>query len=193
MLFLKAIYIKDKKIETVKQWPEPQSVQDIQVFLGFANFYRQFIQNFNRIATLLTSILKTSSTKLAELRKDVVGVVGDSKTRCNRDEFNRNMINDAKVNGGKVRDDEVEKKSQKTLKNLSKSKKTGGSDFLIFGARLAFTKLRQTFVKAPIFHHFEPEYHIRVGTDESGYAIGGVLSQLNSHDLGRRHPVAFFS
>ncbi len=30
-------------------------------------------------------------------------------------------------------------------------------------------------------------------TDVSGYAIGGILSQLTSDDLGRWHPVAFFS
>ena len=28
-----------EKIEVVKDWPEPKSVRDIQVFLGFANFY----------------------------------------------------------------------------------------------------------------------------------------------------------
>ena len=39
----KNIYMEDKRIEAVKQWPEPQLVQDIQVFLGFANFYRRFI------------------------------------------------------------------------------------------------------------------------------------------------------
>ena len=39
----KNIRIQDKKIKAIKQWLEPQLVQDIQVFLGFANFYRQFI------------------------------------------------------------------------------------------------------------------------------------------------------
>ena len=43
----------------VKKWPEPKSVQDILVFLGFANFYQQFIQDFSKIATPLTSMLKT--------------------------------------------------------------------------------------------------------------------------------------
>ena len=38
-------------------------IKDIQVFIGFANFYQRFIQGFNRIAKLLTSILKT--TRLA--------------------------------------------------------------------------------------------------------------------------------
>ena len=28
-----------ERIEVVKEWPEPKSVRDIQVFLGFANFY----------------------------------------------------------------------------------------------------------------------------------------------------------
>ena len=49
-----------KQIEVVKKWPEPKSVQDIQVFLSFANFYQQFIQGFSRIAAPLTSILKTA-------------------------------------------------------------------------------------------------------------------------------------
>ena len=29
-----------KRIEVIKDWPEPKLVQDIQVFLTFTNFYR---------------------------------------------------------------------------------------------------------------------------------------------------------
>ena len=39
----KGISMEAEKIEVVKEWPEPKLVRDIQVFLGFANFYRQFI------------------------------------------------------------------------------------------------------------------------------------------------------
>ena len=39
----KGISIEVKRIEVVKEWPEPKLVRDIQVFLGFANFYGQFI------------------------------------------------------------------------------------------------------------------------------------------------------
>ena len=53
--------------------------------------------------------------------------------------------------------------------------------------------MRQAFLKAPILHHFDPERHIRIETDASGYAIGGVLSQLTSDNSGQWHPVAFFS
>ena len=37
------------KIQTISNWPEPQKVKDIQSFLGFANFYHQFIFNYSDI------------------------------------------------------------------------------------------------------------------------------------------------
>ena len=39
----KGISMEAKKIEVVKEWPEPKFIQDIHIFLGFANFYQQFI------------------------------------------------------------------------------------------------------------------------------------------------------
>ena len=52
--------MEEGKINAVKAWPEQKSVRDIQVFIGFANFYWRFIQSFSKITALLTSILKTS-------------------------------------------------------------------------------------------------------------------------------------
>ena len=52
------------------------------------------------------------------------------------------------------------------------------TDFFTPKARLVFTQLRQTFIKAPILYYFDLECHIRIKTDASGYAIGGVSSQL---------------
>ena len=43
-------------VRTVLQWPEPKSIQDIQVFLGFANFYRSFIQCYSKIVRLLLQL-----------------------------------------------------------------------------------------------------------------------------------------
>ena len=31
--------MENKRIEVVTGWPEPNLVKDIQVFIGFANFY----------------------------------------------------------------------------------------------------------------------------------------------------------
>ncbi len=38
------------KVASVVQWPEPQNVKYVQSFLGFGNFYHQFIQGFSKIA-----------------------------------------------------------------------------------------------------------------------------------------------
>ena len=103
-------------------------------------------------------------------------------------------LNGSEIDGGEVGDDEVGKKVQKLSKskNLSKSKKMVRSDFLTPKAKLAFTELRQTFVKVPILHHFDPERHIWIKTDVSGYTIGGVFSQLTLDNLSQCHPVVFF-
>ena len=113
----KVIRMEDKKIETVKEWPESQSVQDIQVFLRFANFYRRFIQGFSQIVALLTSILKTSGGIESKIRpgEGGVGVVGSSRARRGRSEIGG--INDVEVDGSKVEVDELGKKVQKSSKS----------------------------------------------------------------------------
>ncbi len=54
---VQGIKMEKKRIKAVKTWPKPKSVRDIQMFLGFANFYRRFIRNFSRIAAPFTSML----------------------------------------------------------------------------------------------------------------------------------------
>ena len=140
-------------------------------------------------------MLKTSSTESAEPRKGVVGVGGGSRAGRDRGGIDGSEMNDVEVDGGEVEVDEVGKKARTSKsKNSSKSKKAvGPSDFLTPGAKLAFTKLRQAILKTSILHYFNPERHIRIKTDVLGSAIGGVLSQLTSNDLGRWHPMVFFS
>ena len=74
------VRIKDERIEAVGNWPELKSVRDIQVFLGFANFYQCFIQGFSKIAGPLISMLKiTRSAKnsLSSIAEDAeVGSIG---------------------------------------------------------------------------------------------------------------------
>ncbi|KAJ1037018.1 hypothetical protein NDA10_001377 [Ustilago hordei] len=55
---LTGIEMDPEKVRTVKEWPMPESIHDIQRFLGFANFYRRFIAQFARIAKPLTSLVK---------------------------------------------------------------------------------------------------------------------------------------
>ncbi|SOV07143.1 uncharacterized protein UDID_18780 [Ustilago sp. UG-2017a] len=46
------------KTEVITNWPVPKSVHDVQVFLGFCNFYRKFIPQYSRTAYPLTQLLR---------------------------------------------------------------------------------------------------------------------------------------
>ena len=41
------VKIKQEKIKGIKKWKMPMKVKNIESFLGFANFYQRFIQNFS--------------------------------------------------------------------------------------------------------------------------------------------------
>ena len=134
-------------------------------------------------------MLKTSEGTESKTRSNEGGVeIGGSKARRGGCEIDGREIDDVEVDGVEVEIDEIGKKVQKfsKSKNSSKSKKTvRSSDILIPEAKLVFIKLRQVFLKASILYYFDPEHHIWIETDELGYAIVGVPSQLTSDDLGR--------
>ena len=52
------IKMKAEKVKGVLDWPTPKCVKDIQKFLGLANYYHQFIQDFAFIARLLHNMVK---------------------------------------------------------------------------------------------------------------------------------------
>jgi hypothetical protein len=41
-------------IQTIMEWRKSKTIRDVQCFLGFASFYRLFIQDYSKIATPLT-------------------------------------------------------------------------------------------------------------------------------------------
>ena len=46
------------KVKGFADWPIPQSVKNVQLFLGFRNFYRKFIPKFSTLAAPLNNLLK---------------------------------------------------------------------------------------------------------------------------------------
>ena len=48
------LIMSDNKVKIVQDWLEPKKVNNIQFFLGFTNFYYQFIFNYSDIVILLT-------------------------------------------------------------------------------------------------------------------------------------------
>ena len=174
----KGISMEVEWINVIKKWLEPKSVWDIQVFLGFANCNRQFIQGFNRIAAPLISMLKTTNEP------------APSRNNGSRSAFRRNNgsrpasgRNDSNNEVNRFSGDGVEhaKKSRKLKgqqsaksQKLSKSgkfkgkkskkpwksgntpnfdAKNTGPSFLTPKARLDFNPLRLAFTKAPILPH----------------------------------------
>ncbi len=53
----------------VLEWPHPDSLKQVLRFLGFANFYRRFIQGFSSIADPLTALTRRSSTPFQWTKK----------------------------------------------------------------------------------------------------------------------------
>ena len=51
------------------------------------------------------------------------------------------------------------------------------SNFLTPNIEMAFNYLWPAFIKALIFHYFDPEYNIWIETDASSYIISRVLNQ----------------
>ena len=71
--------------------------------------------------------------------------------------------------------------------DLLNAKANFGTDFLTPKTKKVFIHLWNAFIEALILRHFDPKRHIWIETDASGYAIGGVLSQLTSNQLLSNH------
>jgi len=52
----KGVKMDMTKVEAIMSWTTPKRVKDIQAFLGLANFYHHFIQDFSKIATPLNNL-----------------------------------------------------------------------------------------------------------------------------------------
>ena len=52
------VRIEKEKMQRVIEWLVPKSVKDVQKFLGLANYYRQFVKDFAKIAKPLHEIMR---------------------------------------------------------------------------------------------------------------------------------------
>jgi hypothetical protein len=63
------VSIDPVKIKAIVNWPVSKSLKEVQSFIGFANFYQHFIENFSKICCPLHDLSK----------KNVLFVWGPSK------------------------------------------------------------------------------------------------------------------
>ncbi|XP_053229114.1 uncharacterized protein LOC128406114 [Podarcis raffonei] len=52
-----------RKVQTVLDWsPPPKDVKGVQQFIGFANFYRHFIQGFSHVVAPICALVRKDAT-----------------------------------------------------------------------------------------------------------------------------------
>ncbi len=59
------IQMDQGKVQVINSWPQPQSVKELQRFLGFSNFYQRFIHNFSLLTAPITSLLRHQHKSLS--------------------------------------------------------------------------------------------------------------------------------
>lgn len=153
------------RVEAISSWPTPKNVHDVQVFLGFVNFYRRFIEGYSHIARPLTDLLKGSKV-----------VISLDKAKSVR--------NASSTRSGRI-------VGELPLRSRSHVPPVQSSWQWTTAAQKAFTWLKQAFCSSQILAHFDPRMRIRIETDASQFAIAAILSQLQED--GQWRPVAFWS
>jgi hypothetical protein len=58
------IEMENLKVKAIEDWKKPKTLKDLQSFLGFANYYRKFIQNYSSLAKPLTDLVKKDAKQL---------------------------------------------------------------------------------------------------------------------------------
>ncbi|CAI7807806.1 unnamed protein product [Closterium sp. NIES-54] len=61
MVSAQGVHVDPKKIEAVRTWKTPENVKELQQFLGFANYYNQFVPQYAKIVTPLTNLLNKNT------------------------------------------------------------------------------------------------------------------------------------
>ena len=55
------LQMDESKVQTIRDWPTPRKVKEVQSFLGFANFYRRFIANYSDMTVPLTRLTRKNA------------------------------------------------------------------------------------------------------------------------------------
>ena len=146
--------MEKERIDVVKNWLEPKSIYDIQVFLSFANSYCRFIQGFSKIAAPLISMLRMSPTPTSAMQKLIDLVDEFDKGDCGKNEAKKTSSSTKRPTGVDYLSSDY---ISHTISNFVSNSAKNVSNYLIPNAKRAFDQLRQTFTEVSIFQHFDSE------------------------------------
>ena len=75
------VQIETNKIKTVKEWKTLTKIKEVESFLEFANFYRQFIKNFSHMARPLNKLKGKKEWKWGEKQQKAFEELKEKITR----------------------------------------------------------------------------------------------------------------
>ena len=58
------------RVATIEDWPTPKPVRDVQVLLGFTNFYRRFIWKNAKVTSPISNLLRKEANPKWEWTRD---------------------------------------------------------------------------------------------------------------------------
>jgi len=58
------------RMSMIEDWPIPESVQHVQVLLGFANFYRRLIQQYVKVKAHISNLLERKGSQKWQWTRD---------------------------------------------------------------------------------------------------------------------------
>ena len=65
MVAVDRVTMSERKVQSIKDRKHPRSVKEVQIFIGFANFYRRFIKDFSKRCKPITERLKGDQRKFS--------------------------------------------------------------------------------------------------------------------------------
>ena len=65
MVAVDGVTMSERKVQSIKNWKHPRSVNEVQIFIQFANFYRRFIKDFSEMCKPVSETLKGDLPKFS--------------------------------------------------------------------------------------------------------------------------------
>ena len=78
----KGVSMSTKLVDAILDWPRPQTVRDVQSFMGLANFYRRFIRGYAHIMQPISDIVRENKFKWDELCTDAFSAIKAALTNA---------------------------------------------------------------------------------------------------------------